>query len=344
VSHIGTPEWQSFELRMQQRARVRRALRRRRRVRRASGAGVLLVLLAAATGAYVDVMIEPGPDVSDPSRPFSPRYLAVPSLPAPMLTPVSIDPPAAVDDPFTSVADVTADLIDAAAAEPEPKPAPTVEDNTPARAVTAEAENRSDAPAALTRRSIPQSRTAAAETTGTTGNGDVPPAPARSPAPSASPPLSQRPAAVEPESQRAPATLLPERAPELPAPAPAASSPPAAPPPAITPAIDHSASVRSTIERYRRAYEELDASAAREVWPAVEQAALERAFGSLSSQRISFENCSIDVIGRLATASCRGTARVVPRVGGGTQTARRSWVFWLRQSGDGWVIDRTQIR
>jgi hypothetical protein len=76
----------------------------------------------------------------------------------------------------------------------------------------------------------------------------------------------------------------------------------------------------------------------------VEQDALARAFGSLSSQRISFENCTIDVTGRLATASCLGTARVVPRVGGGMQSARRSWVFWLRQSGDGWVIDRTQIR
>jgi hypothetical protein len=362
VSHIGTPEWQSFELRMRERARVRRAAQRRRRMRRLSAAGVLFVAFVTAAGAYVDVMSEPGPDVRQPARPFAPRGLALPPLPSPILNPVSIDPPMLEENPSAGAL-----LTDPEASRPgtaDSTLSPEIED-APARSNSVEATNRvAAAPAPPMRPATPEPRAEPARPAGTAGRIESSPAAARAPTSAAPPPVSQ-PAPIvrrEPERPDAPArspmpaqrdaevappvTALPERAPDLPparnsSTTPSAASAPASPAPA---AIDYRARIRGTIESYRRAYESLDASAARAVWPAVEEGALARAFSSLASQRIAFDECSIDVSGRIATASCRGTARVVPRVGGGVQSARRHWVFWLRQFGEDWVIERTQIR
>jgi hypothetical protein len=117
------------------------------------------------------------------------------------------------------------------------------------------------------------------------------------------------------------------------------------PPPVVDPPrIDPRESVHATLERYRSAYQRLDASAARAVWPSVDAGALARAFGSLSSQQLWFDGCTIDVSGSAANATCTGQSRVVPKIGGGSETSRRTWQFTLRQSGRDWVIEKATVK
>ena len=67
----------------------------------------------------------------------------------------------------------------------------------------------------------------------------------------------------------------------------------------------------------RDAFSSLDASSAKTVWPAVDERMLERAFNQMTTQRFTFDSCSIDVTGARATASCRGRAQFVPKVAAG---------------------------
>jgi hypothetical protein len=61
-------------------------------------------------------------------------------------------------------------------------------------------------------------------------------------------------------------------------------------------------------------------------------------------QQVSFDDCSIAVAGNTADATCRGRASVVPKVGGGTQSVRRTWRFKLAQDGDRWLIASAIVR
>ena len=93
------------------------------------------------------------------------------------------------------------------------------------------------------------------------------------------------------------------------------------------------------------AYNRLDASAARAVWPGVDSAALERAFSQLSEQRLRFERCSISVDEDAGSATCAGQARWIPRVGDTNgREERRTWQFELGRSGDDWIITRAEAR
>lgn len=108
---------------------------------------------------------------------------------------------------------------------------------------------------------------------------------------------------------------------------------------------EEAAQIRSVLSRYETAYNKLDASAATSVWPNVDQAALDRAFKGLISQRVSLGLCDITVIGDIGGASCAGKARWEPRVGGGLQTADRHWTFNLRKNPDGgWHIEQIRVR
>ena len=114
----------------------------------------------------------------------------------------------------------------------------------------------------------------------------------------------------------------------------------AAPPPR-----DESAEVRAILERYESAYTRLDPSLARAVWPGVNESALARAFSSLASQEISLGRCDVSVSGATARATCTGTAKWTPKVGGGgARTEARRWTFDLRRAGDGWQIERALAR
>ncbi len=98
--------------------------------------------------------------------------------------------------------------------------------------------------------------------------------------------------------------------------------------------------VKQALQRYRTAYEGLDARSAQAVWPAVNQVALARAFEGLESQRLTFESCSLQLAGDHAMATCRGTARYVPKIGSREPRIEpRVWSFALRKIGAEWKID-----
>jgi hypothetical protein len=128
-------------------------------------------------------------------------------------------------------------------------------------------------------------------------------------------------------------------------PAAAPVSAPSAPVPTVpaipgSPGNDDENLVKQTLQRYRHAYEGLDARSAHAVWPSVDQAALARAFGGLTSQSITFDRCDVRLSGALANATCRGTARYVPKIGNREPRVEpRVWSFALRKDGGEWKID-----
>ena len=140
---------------------------------------------------------------------------------------------------------------------------------------------------------------------------------------------------------------------------PAVALPPAAPDPigstlvgasaagtaaAARPVADEDA-VRTILDKYRMAYNELDAGGARTVWPAVDVVALSKAFDQLASQAIEFTACDVSVTGERARAVCGGHASFVPKVGRrDARRAAREWRFQLRRAGDGWIIAGMEMR
>ena len=135
--------------------------------------------------------------------------------------------------------------------------------------------------------------------------------------------------------------------PEPPAPAPSPVAAPApspvaaaAPIPPSADAPDDGRLVRRVLQRYRTAYDGLDARSAREVWPAVNQAALARAFDGLQSQSLTFDACDVKLRGEAATATCRGSARYVTKFGSrDPRVESLVWNFTLHKTGSDWQID-----
>ncbi len=128
-----------------------------------------------------------------------------------------------------------------------------------------------------------------------------------------------------------------------PVPPPEAAS--AAGRPVVPNPATEAAAVRVALDRYRDAFSSLDASSAKSVWPAVDERMLERAFNQMTTQRFTFDSCSIDVTGVRATASCRGRAQFVPKVGSRTpRVETRQWTFTLRRAERDWAIESVDSR
>jgi hypothetical protein len=166
---------------------------------------------------------------------------------------------------------------------------------------------------------------------------EAPPRVARAPAPTV--PAKAAPAFVVPRTPRSVPGLLPDVAAVLPL--------PLAPPVAVATAAGTAprAAIEAIIDGYRRAYERLDAQAARQVWPSVDADELARAFRTLSRQEMSFQRCDIDAAAAKATARCLGELRYVRRVGGPTMQRRSvAWTFDLVQANRRWTIERVQAR
>ena len=101
--------------------------------------------------------------------------------------------------------------------------------------------------------------------------------------------------------------------------------------------------VRRTLQQYRAAYESLDARSAQAVWPRVDEAALQRAFSGLELQRLTFDDCDVQVRGTTGLATCRGTMLYVPKVGSrDPRREARVWTFDLRKVGENWQIDNAR--
>jgi hypothetical protein len=126
----------------------------------------------------------------------------------------------------------------------------------------------------------------------------------------------------------------------------AAPAPPAVSPAVATVAVADETRVAQVLNQYARAYGQLDASAAHKVWPTVDERALARAFASLQSQSVSFDDCDVNVSGTSATASCRGRASYVGKVGNREpRTEARQWTFQLRRGDDdAWQIQQAAVR
>ena len=327
------------------------------RMGRAAGAAYLAFLVLLAFGAVW--VIER--DVEGPT-PVAEQRASEESPPAETRPPVEPDVPPAlpkVDDLALNGADPAAppDLPVAAerpappAVPPTPQPPPPQEPPRPT--VTAAPRLRTEAvpsppeppPLALPRPSIPE---------------PVPVPPARA-ATTEPPQTVPRSPATEDVSLPRVAVGEPNLAPP-PAPANVPASPPAEPPaaapPAAAPAAAASApstpsrpdvdsgAIRDVLGRYRSAFNALDAKAAQQVWPSVDERTLDRAFGQLEEQNVSFDRCTIDVKGVLAEASCSGTTRFVPRVGNRSpQVEPRRWSFSLRKAySGGWQIQEVRAR
>ncbi len=95
--------------------------------------------------------------------------------------------------------------------------------------------------------------------------------------------------------------------------------------------------IRTTLADLRAAYSQLDADAARRVWPSVDAAALARAFDGLQSQELRFDRCDVTVRGARARAACTGEAIYVPRIGD-PAASTRVWTFELARRRERWTI------
>ena len=113
---------------------------------------------------------------------------------------------------------------------------------------------------------------------------------------------------------------------------------------AAKPKADDELLVKQALQRYRAAYDGLDAQSAQAVWPAVNQAALARAFDALASQALTFDRCDVQLHIDTATATCHGTSRYVPKIGSREpRTEPRVWNFTLRKGGTDWKIDSARV-
>ena len=243
---------------------------------------------------------------------------------------------------------VEADIVGVSVAPPAVTPVGTSgaeianrnrESATPASAVNAEPRSSNSAEARLpnsyARVANPDSRPANADSR-------IPAADSRLPARATAEP----PAATAIELLSAPAPATPPTPSIVSAIAPPSAAPPTAFPvssPAVPRAIDSADEVglvKETLQRYRTAYDGLDARSAQAVYPAVNQAALARAFDGLESQTLTFDACDVQLRGEAATATCHGSARYVPKIGSREPRIEpRTWTFSLRKAGTDWKID-----
>jgi hypothetical protein len=156
--------------------------------------------------------------------------------------------------------------------------------------------------------------------------------------------VTPQPLAPQPPVVGAPVPI--EERPARPAPRAVTSAPAAAAAaPVVVPPSDEQR-IRAVLRSYQAAFEQFDPDAVQAVWPSVDAKALGRAFDGLSSQSIVFDRCDVNVAAATARAACHGGVEYVKRVGGGgTQSARRQWIFDLQKSADGaWRIQSLSSR
>jgi hypothetical protein len=102
--------------------------------------------------------------------------------------------------------------------------------------------------------------------------------------------------------------------------------------------------IRGVLARYAEAYDDLDVAAAERVWPSLNRSALTHAFDALEWQQVSLGQCSIQVDGNAARASCAGHAVWTPKVGGRQHDDARRWTFDLEKSAGGWLIRNARVQ
>lgn len=289
------------------------------------------VLLFGLVGAAIVVLgaLRP-PSISPPAKPTSSAQIALPTRP-PVIARQPIDDvaPAATPTPTVALA-----------------PASTPVTNTPARIDTPLTNRPTATPKVTARKAVPAPIRPTPIPVTDLPNGTTwqnasaisvvgpPPAapPLREPVASPSPIVTPTPAAALTSTAKAPAA---------PTPTPTA----AAPSPEAAARVARTASVQSVLDRYRAAFNSLDASAVEGFWPDVDVRALNRAFAQLDSQQFRFDHCDIELAGARAFASCRGYAEYVKKAGSRERrTEPRQWAFTFGEAGNGWVILKVDAR
>lgn len=97
--------------------------------------------------------------------------------------------------------------------------------------------------------------------------------------------------------------------------------------------------ILAVLDRYRLAFNSLNARSVRAVWPGADAEALTREFSELKRQMFALDNCRIDVQGLEAEAVCGGRVSLVPKTGSQEPTIQsRRWIFTLVQQKDAWTI------
>lgn len=92
----------------------------------------------------------------------------------------------------------------------------------------------------------------------------------------------------------------------------------------------------TVLRGYAEASVQLNASAARRLWPSADEGELAAAFDRRRSRQISLDACDISVHGSTADASCTGNATLAD--GDETRPEARQWRFDLRRDGETWRI------
>jgi hypothetical protein len=159
--------------------------------------------------------------------------------------------------------------------------------------------------------------------------------------PTPPPPLAQRPAAIAAPVSRdttaapaASAASAAERTNDVPEALATATTDPAE-----LPAIER------VLERYRTALSERDVNGVMNVWPGVDVTALRRDFSRSGQQQVVFDRCDIKSIAVSAVAACVGQVRDVTGSADANGAAdERRWMFSLKKSSVGWVIERELTR
>jgi hypothetical protein len=266
---------------------------------------------------------------------------------SPLPTPVQ-PPPAAAAAPLARIALAPVESPLAQASEPAPPPPPPAPVPSRSEVVPSAIERVPRSFASITSGSTsatPAAEDPAAASTdlapprsllGSTPPDPPPVAPAVVPAPPPARPNVPVPNEVVSTAPVAAAAVSPARE---------ATPPPTAPSEVLPTRVNETEAIQVTLSRYRTAFSALDATAARAVWPTVDQKALGRAFDQLEAQSLTFDNCAIDLSGVRALATCRGTAQYVPKVGNrSARTDRRQWIFNLRKVDEQWTINAVNSR
>jgi hypothetical protein len=104
--------------------------------------------------------------------------------------------------------------------------------------------------------------------------------------------------------------------------------------------------IAEALKNLQQAYVRRDATAAKAVWPTVNERALARAFNGLRSQTVTFDRCTLNVSGAAGEVECRGVTTYVPRVGNrNARTESRQWTFQVKRgAGDRWLITSAAAR
>src|SRR5579862_503258 len=161
-------------------------------------------------------------------------------------------------------------------------------------------------------------------------------APTRDPSPPVRDPSTSRGDPVPPRRDPSPPTPPPPARDPSPNPSPPSRDP--SPDDAVVP-------IQRVIDRYRAAFNALDADSVQSFWPSVNTKALSRAFDQLDIQTFEFDSCTIDAGIARATASCAGKATYEPRIGSRTpRTDPRRWTFHLQKLGGNWVIESVESK